>query len=161
MDLREAQSRRVHRDILHRSGGLWKINNTTWEDIISSDFELLNSSPRLHEISIVEMTNKSGGWFHPAHLHLVDARMLTRNGRPVFDYERGPKDTFYLGEGESVRVLAEFGPHKGRYMLHCHNLAHEDHDMMIQYAVGWRPGQADPNHPMGRPPADALAEGVS
>lgn len=24
----------------------------------------------------------------------------------------------------------------GRYMIHCHNLSHEDHDMMIQFAVG-------------------------
>ena len=27
----------------------------------------------------------------------------------------------------------------GRYMIHCHNLVHEDHDMMSQFAVGdWR-----------------------
>ena len=24
----------------------------------------------------------------------------------------------------------------GRYMMHCHNLVHEDNDMMIQFAVG-------------------------
>jgi hypothetical protein len=24
----------------------------------------------------------------------------------------------------------------GRYMMHCHNLVHEDHDMMLQYEVG-------------------------
>ncbi len=24
----------------------------------------------------------------------------------------------------------------GRYMVHCHNLPHEDHDMMVQFAVG-------------------------
>ena len=24
----------------------------------------------------------------------------------------------------------------GRYMTHCHNLVHEDNDMMIQFAVG-------------------------
>jgi hypothetical protein len=24
----------------------------------------------------------------------------------------------------------------GRYMIHCHNLVHEDHDMMVQFAVG-------------------------
>ena len=24
----------------------------------------------------------------------------------------------------------------GRYMVHCHNLIHEDNDMMIQFAVG-------------------------
>jgi spore coat protein A len=24
----------------------------------------------------------------------------------------------------------------GRYMMHCHNLVHEDHDMMVQFSVG-------------------------
>jgi heme/copper-type cytochrome/quinol oxidase subunit 2 len=24
----------------------------------------------------------------------------------------------------------------GRYMIHCHNLTHEDHDMMTQFRVG-------------------------
>ena len=43
----------------------------------------------------------------------------------------------------------KFGPHQGRYMMHCHNLVHEDHDMMHQFAVGWKPGQPDPNDPMG------------
>jgi spore coat protein A, manganese oxidase len=33
-------------------------------------------------------------------------------------------------------------------MVHCHNLVHEDDDMMTQFAVGWRPGQPDPNHPI-------------
>jgi spore coat protein A, manganese oxidase len=53
----------------------------------------------------------------------------------------------YLGESESVRVIARFGPHTGRYMIDCHNLVHEDHDMMVQYEVGTGgddPIQADP-----------------
>jgi len=29
-----------------------------------------------------------------------------------------------------------FGPQVGRYMMHCHNLVHEDHDMMVQFEVG-------------------------
>ena len=34
-----------------------------------------------------------------------------------------------------VRVLARFGPYAGKYMIHCHNLVHEDHDMMGQFEV--------------------------
>jgi hypothetical protein len=55
------------------------------------------------------------------------------------------------------------GPEKGgRYMIHCHNLVHEDHDMMVQFSVGdWRnndPISSDPPvwdaTPMGSyPPA--------
>ncbi|MGH3318221.1 MAG: multicopper oxidase domain-containing protein, partial [Nocardioidaceae bacterium] len=71
-----------------------------------------------------------------------------RNGRAPFDFERGPKDVAYIGEGETVRVAMRFGPNRGRYMVHCHNLPHEDHDMMQQFAVGWKPGQPDPNDPI-------------
>jgi hypothetical protein len=35
-----------------------------------------------------------------------------------------------------VKLLMKFGPHRGRYMIHCHNTVHEDHDMMVQYRVG-------------------------
>ena len=29
-----------------------------------------------------------------------------------------------------------FTNQRGRYMIHCHNLVHEDHDMMAQFEVG-------------------------
>src|SRR6185503_15658183 len=38
----------------------------------------------------------------------------------------------------------------GRYMVHCHNLPHEDHDMMAQFAVGNVNFATDPHH--GRAP---------
>jgi spore coat protein A len=47
----------------------------------------------------------------------------------------GPKDVVYVGEGETVRVLMRFNQGQGRYMMHCHNLVHEDHDMMTQFEV--------------------------
>ena len=46
---------------------------------------------------------------------------------------------FYAGENESITVLMQFdtgGQQGGRYMVHCHNLVHEDHDMMVQFSVG-------------------------
>ena len=33
-------------------------------------------------------------------------------------------------------------------MVHCHNLPHEDHDMMHQFSVGLKTGQTDPNDPI-------------
>jgi Multicopper oxidase len=49
-------------------------------------------NPAIGEVQVWEVTNKSGGWFHPVHIHLVDFTMLTGNGKPVFSYELGPKD---------------------------------------------------------------------
>ena len=61
------------------------------------------------------------------HVHLIDFKILDRNGKPPFDYEKAPKDVVYLGENETVRVIARFERQVGRYMMHCHNLVHEDH----------------------------------
>jgi spore coat protein A, manganese oxidase len=153
MEITEAQSLRKHAQVLKRQGGFWKINGTTWDDVIASNFTLLDATPDLNDIQVWTLTNNGGGWFHPLHIHLVDFKLLDRNGQPPFDFELGPKDTVYLGEGESVRVLVQFEHNRGRYMVHCHNLAHEDHDMMTQYAVGWKPGMPDPNDPILAAPA--------
>jgi spore coat protein A, manganese oxidase len=83
------------------------------------------------------LKNLHGGWFHPIHIHLIDFKVLSRSGKTVgvFPYERGPKDVVYVGENETVKIIARFGPQAGRYMIHCHNLVHEDHDMMHQFWV--------------------------
>jgi FtsP/CotA-like multicopper oxidase with cupredoxin domain len=148
MNLREADSVRTRRLDFRRQGGRWTINGETWEDVIASNFQNVIASPGLGDVEIWELANSGGGWFHPVHIHLIEFRILDRNGAPPFDYERGPKDVAYVGENETVRVLARFGPHRGRYMIHCHNLVHEDHDMMHQFGVGWKPGDPDPNDPV-------------
>jgi spore coat protein A len=33
-------------------------------------------------------------------------------------------------------VIMRFAKQVGKYMFHCHNLVHEDHDMMVQFEVG-------------------------
>jgi spore coat protein A, manganese oxidase len=153
MELTESMARRTRRMELERKHGMWTINGTTWEDVVRSNFQHVFADPDVGDVEVWEMHNRSGGWFHPLHIHLVDFQILDRNGHPPFDYERGPKDVAYVGENETVRVLMRFGPHRGRYMVHCHNLPHEDHDMMTQFAVGWKPGQPDPNDPVLAAPA--------
>jgi hypothetical protein len=40
-------------------------------------------------------------------------------------------------------------------MMHCHNLVHEDHDMMTQFEVGQGgddPIYGEPTHPLPAPP---------
>jgi len=148
MGLTERDASRVRHLRVQRTLNSWSINGKTWLDVIDSDFSLLVADPKLGATEVWEITNHSGGWFHPVHIHLIDFKVLSRNGRAPFDYERGPKDVVYVGENETVRVAMKFGPHRGRYMVHCHNLPHEDHDMMQQFGVGWKPGQPDPNDPI-------------
>jgi FtsP/CotA-like multicopper oxidase with cupredoxin domain len=142
MGLVEAQALRSRQFEFNRGGGQWTINGTTWDDVINSGYQKVLANPGFDDVEIWEFKNSSGGWFHPIHVHLVDFRVLDRNGRPPFDYELGPKDTVYVGEGETVRVIMRFEHEQGRYMMHCHNLVHEDHDMMAQFLVGVdTPGQ--------------------
>jgi FtsP/CotA-like multicopper oxidase with cupredoxin domain len=123
-----------------RQNGLWTINGVIWDDIERSGFTKLFGNPQPFAVEQWTITNQSGGWFHPVHIHLVDAKIIARNtngGKP-FAWELGPKDVFYAGENESITTLMQFDatPQEGgRYMIHCHNLVHEDHDMMVQYAV--------------------------
>ncbi|KAJ3579290.1 hypothetical protein NPX13_g1273 [Xylaria arbuscula] len=88
-------------------------------------------------VEIWELENRSGGWTHPIHVHLVDFRVIFRSGdRGVQPYEEhGLKDVVWLAKGETVRLEAHYEPWTGLYMFHCHNLIHEDHDMMAAFNV--------------------------
>jgi bilirubin oxidase len=68
----------------------------------------------------------------------VNLQVVSRSGgaRGLLPYETaGLKDTVFLTPGEVVHVLAYFGPWNGLYMFHCHNLVHEDHEMMAAFNV--------------------------
>jgi FtsP/CotA-like multicopper oxidase with cupredoxin domain len=136
MGLKESDATATVKLRVHRSNSTWKINDTTWDDIVTSQYQQVVANPRLGEVQIWEIENASGGWFHPTHIHLVDFKILSRNGRAPFNYEIGPKDVAFVGENETVRAIMRFTHEEGRYMIHCHNLPHEDHDMMTQFRVG-------------------------
>jgi bilirubin oxidase len=112
-----------------RSRGEWEINGVTFADVKN---RILAKPPR-GAIETWQLKNRGGGWAHPVHIHLVDFQILSRTGgqRSVLDYEKEAlKDVVLLGEGETVTVIARYAPYDGVYMFHCHNLVHEDHDMM-------------------------------
>jgi spore coat protein A, manganese oxidase len=113
-----------------RRNGMWAVNGAFW------DPNRTDAAPGLDDVEIWRFDNHSGGWFHPIHAHLTDVKILDRNGKPPFPYETGPKDVIYVGENEVVRVIGKFGPRRGKYMMHCHNTIHEDHDMMVNFEVG-------------------------
>ena len=127
---------------LVRTNGQWTINGQTWADVEASAYTRALANPALNAVEIWEIRNDSGGWHHPLHIHLIDFKILDRefdqSGVRVAPraHERGPKDVVHVGENERVRLITQFGPHLGRYMIHCHNLVHEDHDMMGQFTVG-------------------------
>jgi spore coat protein A, manganese oxidase len=126
-----------------RVNGRWTINGKTWDDVVRSGFTSVLAAPRIGDVEVWELRNPSGGWHHPAHIHFVDVRVLSRNGQPALPHEKGPKDVVFLGENETVRLLIKFADGRGKYMMHCHNLVHEDHDMMGQFEILDSDVQAD------------------
>ena len=98
---------------------------------------------RIDEVVLVDsmeiwtITNRSGTG-HPFHVHDVQFQILDRDGVPPEPHERGRKDTFFVEDDETVRIMMEFkdyaDPHTP-YMFHCHILEHEDHGMMGQFVV--------------------------
>jgi spore coat protein A, manganese oxidase len=153
MGLTEAMATKRRTLRFERNNGMWTVNGATWDSVMASGYTNVVADPAPGSIEVWDFVNTSGGWFHPIHVHLIDFKILSRNGRAPFAYEQGPKDVAYVGEGETVRMVAKFGPHEGKYMIHCHNLVHEDHDMMQQFRVGPEKGAADPNHPVNAAPA--------
>ena len=134
MALQPQDAVRTRKFRFHRSNGEWKINSTSWKDVVNSNYQFTLANPQRGDVEIWQFENTSGGWFHPIHTHLIDFKILDRNGKPPLPHERGSKDVVYLGENETVRVITKFEG-RGKYMMHCHNLIHEDHDMMGQFEV--------------------------
>jgi bilirubin oxidase len=122
-----------HHFRFHRTNGEWRINGVGFADVQN---RLLANVP-VGTVEIWELENSSGGWTHPIHIHLVDFKVISRSGdRTVQPYEaQGLKDVVWLAKGETVRVQAHYVPWPGVYMFHCHNLIHEDHDMMAAFNV--------------------------
>ena len=75
------------------------------------------------------------GFLHTFHVHLVQFKILSRNGaEPGLD-DAGRKDTFFMGAGDNVKLQATFGDFLGKYAYHCHFLEHSTLGMMAQMEI--------------------------
>jgi FtsP/CotA-like multicopper oxidase with cupredoxin domain len=74
-------------------------------------------------------------WSHPVHIHLEEFHILWRDGKPPRPYEKVKKDVLSLAPNEEVQIYIRFRDFLGKYPIHCHNVLHEDHEMMIRFDV--------------------------
>ncbi|WP_240788700.1 multicopper oxidase family protein [Ramlibacter henchirensis] len=123
----------VRRFNFERSGGMWAIN-ARFFNVFTPDVTVPKGSAE-----IWEFFNANDGWQHPIHMHFEEGRILSKsvNGTavPIPPNERGRKDVFNVGENMTVRVLFRFRDFTGKYPMHCHNLTHEDHSMMLRWDI--------------------------
>jgi len=113
-------------------GVRWDINGQFFDPL------RVDADPRLGDIEVWRFINRGflgQTMLHPVHTHLVSFQVLTRNGRDPLRQERGWKDTVAIDDGEEVEVIMRWSGYRGRYLLHCHNVEHEDHSMMARVDV--------------------------
>jgi spore coat protein A len=121
------------------------LNGMSWHMPVTEN-PVLNST----EIwTLVNVTDDS----HPIHLHLVRFQILDRRNFDVNLYETkreirytappeppepgeaGWKDTVRAHSRMVTRIIIKFEGYTGRYVWHCHNLEHEDNEMMRPFDV--------------------------
>ena len=116
-----------------RENNLWTIN----EKLFPDDASEVRFRVKMNSAERWTMENKSDGWMHPAHIHFEEFQMIRRNNRYILpgDWEYCRKDVIRLQHGELVQAVWRFRDFEGRYPMHCHNLLHEDHAMMLRFDI--------------------------
>ncbi len=110
-------------------GGMHKINGLTF------DMNRIDETINMNELEEWRFVNNTDE-FHPMHIHGVLFQVYSRNGNTNLPpNDKGWKDTVLVNPSETVSVLVKFTDYSGNYLLHCHNLEHEDDGMMINIQI--------------------------
>lgn len=166
-------------------GGLWTINGRVF-DPNRIDAGIEQGVPE-----IWTFRNAGNDWAHPVHSHFTEFLILEINGKPhprtavqdrnetfkafsgdgkepIQVFMGGPRrDVATLLPGDEIKVYMVWRDFLGKHVMHCHNVVHEDHSMMIRWDIvepgqgflGPRPaGDAPPPFLEERPPGASIAE---
>jgi spore coat protein A len=99
----------------------WKINGRGF------DPGRADATPRLGEVEVWRLVSD---FHHPVHLHLAHFQVVSRDRRDPGRFDLGWKDTIDLLPNQVATIVTRFDDYRGRFVFHCHNLEHEDMDMM-------------------------------
>ncbi|TMB14985.1 MAG: copper oxidase, partial [Deltaproteobacteria bacterium] len=111
-----------------RRQGAWAINGKFF------DPDEVRASVKQGTAEIWIFQNNSGGWQHPVHVHFEEFLLLSRNGQPAALNDHR-KDMARLEFNEEIKMFMRFRDFHGKYPMHCHNVVHEDHDMMLRWDI--------------------------
>jgi FtsP/CotA-like multicopper oxidase with cupredoxin domain len=113
---------------LDSSNGTWMLNNQPY------DPNRIDAQVKLGSTEVWTFENHSGE-YHPIHVHDVEFQVVNEDRGAPPAYDAGWKDVFLVKPWSSVQVVTTFNDNLGTYVIHCHNLEHEDHSMMAQFQV--------------------------
>jgi len=136
-------------------GGLWTVNGRIFDpNRIDAGIERGTSE-------IWTIRNGGNNWSHPIHSHFTEYMLLEVNGVPVGynqvqggTQETGVKtllesanvpvvrfmggkrrDIATLLPGDEIKIYMHWTDFLGKYVMHCHNVVHEDHAMMVRWDI--------------------------
>ncbi len=103
----------------------------------SFDMNRIDFSVNSGTTEIWTFDNSNSNEIHPMHIHGVHFQVIERTGgrAMLIPTETGWKDTVLCMPNEKVKLIMTFPQHKGKFVLHCHNLEHEDSGMMLNYEI--------------------------
>jgi FtsP/CotA-like multicopper oxidase with cupredoxin domain len=120
--------------------GVFQINGKIFDEHRSDAQIVRNTAERW----ILRSALPAAGWVHPVHIHFEEFRTLSR-GLPTSlggpgeqappPLETGRKDVIRLSGRDQVEIFMRFRDFKGRYLIHCHNMNHEDTVMMVRWDI--------------------------
>ena len=128
-DIDLSQVVRTRRWVFGDDNGGWTINGKFF------NVNEVRAAAKQGTAEIGVLKNDGGGRSHPIHIHFEEFQILSRNGQPPPPHEVSRKDVVILGPDDEVRVFIRFRDFLGRYPMHCHNIVHEDHSMMLRWDV--------------------------
>ena len=120
--------------------GVFLINGQIF-DAARSDAQVQRNTA---EKWILRSSLPAAGWVHPVHIHFEEFRILSRGlpvelggpgEQPPPPLETGRKDVIQLRGRDQVEIFMRFRDFKGKYLIHCHNMNHEDTVMMVRWDI--------------------------
>ena len=136
-----ASPRLIHLDHIKM---VWRINGQTYQN------EKTPITVKRGATEVWNIKNAEASMPHPFHIHGFQFQILERMGSPeqqkklsvndkgLAASDLGWKDTVLVWPGETACIAIDFThPFNGDqvYMIHCHNLEHEDQGMMLNLKV--------------------------
>jgi spore coat protein A, manganese oxidase len=106
---------------------MWRVNGEGYAP------DRASAMPRLGDLEVWRLVSD---FHHPVHLHLAHFQVLSRDGQDPGPFDGGWKDTVDLLPNQVATIAVRFTDYRGRFVFHCHNLEHEDMEMMANFVVG-------------------------
>jgi FtsP/CotA-like multicopper oxidase with cupredoxin domain len=135
-EIRMSEVRRKRLFVFDYDNGLWTVNGRLM------DPNRVDAKIEQGSAEIWTFRNEGTAWAHPVHTHFEEFQILEVNGRPPSAVERARKDVVSLGPGDEVTFFSRWRDFFGKHVMHCHNVVHEDHAMMMRWDIV-EPGQGD------------------